>query len=45
MHSLRHYQVRLRRSRRLPYRLARLLLAMSTLLLIFVVLYLAGTRH
>ena len=31
MHSMRHYQVRLRRSRRLRYRIARLLLLVSPL--------------
>jgi len=41
MASLRHYQVRLRRSRRLPYRLARLLLL---IVLLVGLLYIATMR-
>jgi hypothetical protein len=40
MHTLRHYQVRLRRSRRLPYRLARLLLGVMLVLLLILFAYL-----
>jgi hypothetical protein len=46
MHTVRHYRVRLRRSRRLRYRLARLLLAAIPWLLIGVVIayYLVAVR-
>jgi hypothetical protein len=36
MHALRHYRVRLRRSRRLPYRIARLLLSALALALLLI---------
>jgi hypothetical protein len=38
MHSLRHYRIRVRRSRRLPYRLARHVLRTIPLLLLILVL-------
>jgi hypothetical protein len=38
MHSMRHYRVRLWRSRRLPYRIARLLLLVLPLVLMAIAL-------
>ena len=40
--SIRHYQVRLRRSRRLPYRISRLLLLALAVGLLFLVYVVAG---
>jgi len=49
LHSLHHYQVRLRRSHRLRYRVARVLLALliplSLILLILALFYVAVTRY
>ena len=43
MHGLRHYEVRLRRSRRTPYIVVRRLLVIATLaLLMFLVLHLTA---
>jgi hypothetical protein len=43
MHGLRHYEVRLRRSRRIPYIVVRRLLVIATLaLLMFLVLHLTA---
>lgn len=45
MHELRHYRVRLRRSRRLPYRIARLLLwALALALLLIAEAYVLAQR-
>jgi cytochrome c-type biogenesis protein CcmH/NrfF len=45
MHYLRHYRVRLRRSRRLPYRIARLLLwALPLALLLIAQAYVLAQR-